>query len=134
VSRLCKYYGISRNGYYKCNNREQKEAVSAEMTVETVRRERHGQLRTGGRKLYHMYGESIRKLSPRCGRDRFFEMLHTRGLPMERKRSYMRTTNPYHRFRAHRNPVKECKLERPNQVWVSDITYIRIGISLRIYR
>jgi transposase InsO family protein len=74
-----------------------------------------------------MYGESIRKLSPHYGRDRFFEMLRTRSMLMERKRSYIRTANPYHRFRVHGNSVRECKLERPNQVWVSDITYIRMG-------
>ncbi|MDR3252950.1 MAG: IS3 family transposase, partial [Tannerella sp.] len=73
------------------------------------------------------YGESIRKLSPRYGRDRFFKMLRTHGLPVERKRSYMRTMNPYHRFHVHGNPVRECKPERPNQVWVSDITYIQTG-------
>jgi transposase InsO family protein len=74
-----------------------------------------------------MYRESIRKLSPRCGRDRFFEMLRTHDLLVERKRSYTRTTNPYHRFRVHRNLIKDSQPERPNQVWVSDITYIQTG-------
>lgn len=43
---------------------------------------------------------------------------------IEPKRSYHITTNSHHRFRKHSNLIKEIDIERPEQVWVSDITYV----------
>jgi len=37
----------------------------------------------------------------------------------------MRTTNSYHRFYKYPNLIKDLHINRPEQVWVSDITYIR---------
>ncbi|ALJ06544.1 hypothetical protein APS56_16000 [Pseudalgibacter alginicilyticus] len=42
-----------------------------------------------------------------------------------RKKTSARTTNSYHRFYKYNNLIKDRKITRPNQVWVSDITYIR---------
>lgn len=42
-----------------------------------------------------------------------------------RKKYSARTTNSLHRFYKYKNIIKEVKVTRPNQVWVSDITYIR---------
>ncbi|NEQ23172.1 MAG: IS3 family transposase, partial [Microcoleus sp. SIO2G3] len=38
-----------------------------------------------------------------------------------------RTTNSNHAFKRHPNRVEGLSIERPNQVWVGDITYIRLG-------
>jgi transposase InsO family protein len=59
------------------------------------------------------------------GRDKFFGLLKEEGLLVSRKRSSTRTTNSYHRFHTYGNIVKEMDVTRPNQVWASDITYIR---------
>ncbi len=40
------------------------------------------------------------------------------------RRSYHITTNSHHRFRKHKNIVSGMDFERPEQIWVSDITYI----------
>ena len=40
------------------------------------------------------------------------------------KKKYHVTTNSHHRFRKHKNQIKELEYNRPEQVWVSDITYI----------
>ena len=45
-------------------------------------------------------------------------------LTLRKKPSY-KTTNSLHRFRKYKNIIKNLKVNRPNQVWVSDITYIR---------
>ena len=44
---------------------------------------------------------------------------------IHRKKAYHKTTNSFHRFYKYRNIVKDMEITRPNQVWVSDITYIR---------
>lgn len=45
-------------------------------------------------------------------------------LTLRKKPSY-KTTNSYHRFYKYNNIIKDLEVTNPNQVWVSDITYIR---------
>ncbi|WP_394355188.1 DDE-type integrase/transposase/recombinase, partial [Nonlabens antarcticus] len=40
------------------------------------------------------------------------------------KRSYHITTDSHHRFRKHKNIVGNIEIDKPEQVWVSDITYV----------
>ncbi|MDB0612306.1 hypothetical protein PL371_10575 [Tenacibaculum maritimum] len=42
-----------------------------------------------------------------------------------RKKTSARTTNSYHRFYKYNNIIKDLEVTRANQVWASDITYIR---------
>ena len=44
---------------------------------------------------------------------------------IHRKKYTTRTTNSLHRFYKHKNIIKDIQITKPNQVWVSDITYIR---------
>jgi len=44
---------------------------------------------------------------------------------VKRKKSSCKTTDSYHRFHKYKNLVKDIEVRAPNQVWVSDITYIR---------
>ncbi len=45
-------------------------------------------------------------------------------LTLRKKPSY-KTTNSHHRFYKYKNIIKDMEINKPNQVWVSDITYIR---------
>lgn len=60
------------------------------------------------------------------GRDAFFELLRETGLLVRRKRYRARTTFSCHRFRKYPDLIKDLVPGRPEQLWVSDITYIRI--------
>jgi hypothetical protein len=124
VSSLCKYYGLSRNGYYKSINKNIKEELSESLIAEMVQEERCHQPRIGVKKLYHMYKDSIHTIDPGCGRDKFFGTLRANALLVERKHSSTRTTNSYHRFYTHKNLIKNIEVAHPNQVWVSDITLL----------
>jgi len=46
---------------------------------------------------------------------------------LKKKRRYVRTTNSKHGYSVYPNLVKDLKVNKLNQVWVSDITYIRIA-------
>jgi transposase InsO family protein len=87
--------------------------------------ERHLQPRLGGRKLYHMLCSDIHQIAPHFGRDKFFCLLRRYGLLVKRKRQYRKTTHSYHHFHKYDNLIKDLFLFRPNQVWASDITYLR---------
>ena len=49
------------------------------------------------------------------------------GLTAVQKRRKKRTTNSNHGYLRYPNLVKEMEIVRPDQVWVSDITYIQLG-------
>jgi putative transposase len=54
---------------------------------------------------------------------RWMDELNLTGSPPARK---TRTTDSRHNFPRYENLVKDLKIRRPNQVWVADITYIRL--------
>ena len=54
---------------------------------------------------------------------RWMDELGLTGTPPVRK---ARTTNSQHAFPRYPNRVKDLKIRRPDQVWVADITYIRL--------
>jgi len=78
--------------------------------------------RIGTRKLYYLLEEPLRELG--VGRDKLFSIINANHLSIKPKRSYRTTTNSHHRFRKHKNLVANMSLTRPEQLWVSDITYI----------
>ena len=78
--------------------------------------------RLGTRKLYHILKDSLGDIG--VGRDRLFTILRANHMLIEPKRSYHITTDSHHRFRKHKNTAKEVSLMKPEQLWVSDITYI----------
>lgn len=61
------------------------------------------------------------------GRDRFNRLLRSHGLMLKRPRGYRKTTNSDHPYYKYPNLLKEAEVSAPMQVWVSDITYVRIG-------
>jgi transposase InsO family protein len=61
----------------------------------------------------------------KVGRDTLFNVLRKHKMLTLRKRYSMKTTNSHHRFYKYSNIIKDVEITRPNQVWASDITYIR---------
>lgn len=80
--------------------------------------------RIGVKKLYYLLYQQLHKLH--VGRDRLFEILRANNMLIRPKRTYHVTTNSHHRFRKHKNQIKGKTITKPEQVWVSDITYIGI--------
>lgn len=76
----------------------------------------------GTRKLYYLLENELKVL--KVGRDKLFRILKANQLLIKPKKKYHITTNSHHRFRKHKNQIKEIAYTRPEQVWVSDITYI----------
>jgi putative transposase len=84
--------------------------------------------RIGTRKLYHMLTETLQEHKIKIGRDKLFDLLEEYAmLVRRRKRKKVSTTDSNHPFRKYPNLVRELQPIRPNQLWVSDITYIRIA-------
>ncbi|WP_460473942.1 DDE-type integrase/transposase/recombinase [Emticicia fontis] len=60
----------------------------------------------------------------KVGRDRLFSILKANNLLIKPKRSYHITTDSHHRLKKHKNLIENVTPDRPEQIWVSDITYI----------
>jgi putative transposase len=122
---LCERAGMSRQNYYAGRRRRQRGHVDDGLIVGLVRRERQQQPRLGGRKLLHMLGGELAENDVHVGRDRFFEVLRDHDMLVARKPSRARTTNSRHSLPVFRNLVADREVTGPNEVWVSDMTYIR---------
>lgn len=117
---------MSRQNYYAQRKRRRSEAVEGEFIIELVQRERQMQPRVGGRKLYKMLGPELEEAGVKIGRDRFFEVLRRHELLLEPKAAaYPCTTHSHHNLPVFTNQIKGLELSAANQVWVSDITYVR---------
>ena len=90
--------------------------------ITLVKEERLLMPKIGTRKLYYLLEKELKEL--KVGRDKLFKILKSNKLLIKPKKKYHVTTNSHHRFRKHKNQVKEMEFTRPEQVWVSDITYI----------
>ena len=117
---------MSRQNYYARRRQRQREQVDAELIERLVRRERCVQPRIGGRKLYRVLGQELAEAGVEVGRDRFFEVLRQRQLLLEpQPAAFPKTTRSQHYLPVFTNQIKGLELTGANQVWLSDITYIR---------
>jgi len=114
--------GITRQAYYRSIWRVELRNGVAEKVLALVDEKRKRMPKIGGLKLYHLLKEPLKELG--VGRDKLFLILRTNQRLIYPKRSYHVTTNSYHRFKKHKNLIENLKIERAEQVWVSDITYI----------
>jgi putative transposase len=90
-----------------------------------VREERKVQSRVGGVTLHVALKPSFKASGLKIGRDSLFDILREHDMLIKPKKSTCRTTYSYHRFYTYKNLVKDMEVTRPNQVWVSDIAYVR---------
>lgn len=83
--------------------------------------------RVGTIKLYDMLKESMRQHGIKMGRDKLYDLLNHYGLLIRRKRRRAPlTTDSDHPFFKYNNLIKDLRVTYVNQVWVSDITYLRL--------
>ena len=125
VGSLCGRVEMSRQNFYKVRRQRQRREVDADMVEQLVKAERAVQPRLGGRKLHHLCKGAMEEAGVRLGRDLFFGVLAERSLLLEPLPKRPRTTQSRHSLPVFTNLLKDLELERPNQAWAGDITYIR---------
>ena len=118
----CTLFGIDRQVYYRKIKRRIIKQDKAQLVVTMVLEIRTQMPRIGARKLYYLLDNDLKTL--KIGRDKFIDILRANHLLILPKRSYHITTNSHHRFRKYKNQLLDLQINKPEQVWVSDITYI----------
>lgn len=124
MDTLCALFGKTRQAFYKWRSSDFTESAMEEIIVEEVKRIRETAPGIGSSTLYPLL-LNIFGRNNMLGRDKFYALMKARGLQLKKRRSY-RTTNSYHMFRKWKNLIKEIVVSAPNQLWVSDITYIKL--------
>jgi transposase InsO family protein len=100
--------------------------VSAErQVINLIYAERKILPRLGGKKLYYKITPALKDQGLKTGRDKLFILLKKNDLLIKHKRKYISTTDSKHWLKKYPNRVKDLVIRRPEQVWVSDITYIK---------
>ena len=80
----------------------------------------------GTRKLYYLLGPELKKHGIKVGRDQLFDLLQFHGLLIRRRRYLVRTTDSHHWLKKYPNLIIGLQIDGPNQLWITDITYIRL--------
>src|SRR5258706_15755354 len=124
---LCQLLGYTRQAYYKSKRLVERRAIGAEIILQEVIRIRTQQKRVGVRKLHHMMGPFTRGHGVEMGRDALYDLLRDHSMLVRRRRRRgPRTTFSAFWKQCYPNLAKDFTPVASNQLWVSDITYIRI--------
>ena len=117
--------GYSRQAYYQQKRQSEKASLQYGILINEVLEIRKTQKRLGARKLLHKLESFMNDHRIVIGRDTFFNLLSEHNLLVrKRKRRKPITTFSDHWMRKYPNLIEGFYPTAPNQLWVSDITYI----------
>lgn len=129
MEQLCGLFGLTRQAWYAATRREEKQGFQAAIMLAEVKRLRRQVAGLGTTKLYELMLDFLASHQIKLGRDKLHNLLKMNGLLLTRKRCRVRTTHSQHDLATYPNQVKDVKPDQPNQVWVSDLSYIRAGFG-----
>jgi transposase InsO family protein len=124
LQSLCKMAGVPRSSYYRAAKPPQSavpdrdEAITCQIRSICEEMPRYGCPRVT---------KELRRRGYLVNHKRVFRIMRKEKLHCRRKKRFVRTTDSNHSFRVYPNLAKSLVPERPNQLWRSDITYIRLA-------
>jgi putative transposase len=119
VRAACEVMGVGTSSYYY-QPRPAAERLSSDLEQEAGRHPTYG-----SRRLTHQLRRA--PYGYRVNRKHIQRLMRQKGLLRPLKRVACHTTNSQHPYPRYPNLVQDLPIVRPEQVWVSDITYIRLG-------
>lgn len=118
--------GYSKQAYYKRLQHQEEKILEEHVILDLIQKKRKLWKGGSGRNLLAALQEDFKEHNISMGRDRFFALLRSRNLLKKRKTHKAITTNSYHHYHKYPNLIRGLEPTGPNQVLVSDITYIWI--------
>jgi len=122
VQELCALFGRTKQAYYKRSGPSP--SPDCQLIKRKVMDYRKQLPKLGGRKLYHLISSDLQKAGIKMGRDKLFGFLRNERLLVTRRKKYHKTTGSKHWMRKYPNKLRDITIERPEQVWVADTTYL----------
>lgn len=123
VEKMCRVAVVSRAGYYRsfaerCPDEEEMMVRSAIQKVVVEHRRRYGYRR--------VWFELNHKLGMVVNHKRVLRLMREDHLLALQRKQFVRTTDANHSLEIACNLARQMKLTAVNQLWVADITYIRL--------
>jgi putative transposase len=119
---MCQAVGVSRAGFYR--DWQERKPQDAEMVIrDAVQKAALRYRRYGYRRIL----EVVRRSGIAVGEWVVRRILRTDNLLAVRKRKFVVTTDSKHDFAVYPNLARYVRVSAINQLWVADITYVRLG-------
>ena len=123
ITRMCQVLNVSRSGYYDWKSRPASARTQANEALLKHIEQVHQRARQcyGADKTWR----ALIAQGVRCGRHRVARLRRQAGIEAKRKRRFRITTQAREGVQPAPNVLDQCfKASAPNQVWVTDITFI----------
>jgi putative transposase len=122
IERMCQLAGVSRAGFYR--SAPEREPAEKDMEVRnTIQRIVLEHKRRYG---YRRVTAELRRRGMLVNHKRVAKLMREDNLLAVQPKAFRRTTDSAHALEVYLNLAKRMKLTGPNQLWVADITYIRL--------
>lgn len=124
---LCGLFGKTRQGFYKQLSIIENGLIEEEMILDAVKkiRTKAKTRRWGARKLQHLVNKELSSMNIHVGRDKLFDLLRENHMLVRTRRRKYFTTQSHHWLHKYDNLIQDKEISGPNQLWVSDITYVK---------
>jgi len=123
VQKMCRIIGASRSGYYRWKiqpqSRRQKE--NEKILMEIKESHKNSRRAYGSPRIV----EDLKAKGMKCGKNRVARLMKIHGIVGKAKKKFKATTNSNHALPVAENLLNQnFTAEKPNTVWLSDITYV----------
>ena len=123
VAKMAEVLGVSRSGYYAHRRRPQSARALEDEKLVTL-------IRLAWGKSRELYGAprltaELRSQGQRCGKNRVARLMRQAGIRSQTKKAFRVTTKSGGLLEAEDLVQRRFQADRPGEIWVSDITYIR---------
>ena len=129
VAALCRRYHVTRSGFYAARRRGESahHKQNRELSLAILRsfRQHHG--RYGSPRIWRMLQAEGWAVSRR----RIAQLMRAAGLRARAVRGYRAKVKIHHLYARHPNRLWDLSVTRVNQVWVGDITFLRVDSGWR---